>query len=274
MSVSGGLYKAFGRADELNCEAMQIFTKSQLRWHAAELGEKELNNWYTAANQSGVKETISHASYLINLAGSGETLEKSKVSLAEELRRSKALGIKKVVLHPGSCGKSDLEESLKLLSSSLLEVLRETSDCDTKILLETMAGQGSSIGRHIEEFARVLEYTKGNKRIAFCIDTCHIFAAGYDISSEEGYENYILELEKNIGLDRVLCWHLNDSKKGCSSHVDRHEHLGMGAIGLTPFRMLMNDKRFANIPALLETPKESPGDVRNLGLLREFRKSN
>lgn len=271
MSVSGGLYKAFGRADELNCEAMQIFTKSQLRWHAPKQTEVELDCWHKAAKQSAVKEVVSHASYLINLAGEGETLEKSKSSLAEELRRSEQLGIKKVVLHPGSCGNRDFDASLKLLSDSLLEVLSETSDCDAKILLETMAGQGNSIGRRLEEFAQILEYTKGNNRIAFCVDSCHVFAAGYDISTEEGYSDFITQLEKYVGLDRVLCWHLNDSKKPCASRVDRHEHLGLGQIGLTPFRLLMNDKRFENIPSLLETPKEDPGDIVNLGILRGFR---
>jgi len=274
MSVSGGLYKAFGRADELNCEAMQIFTKSQLRWHTPELTKDELNYWYKVAEQSAVKEVVSHASYLINLAGEGETLVKSKASLVEELKRSESLGIKKVVLHPGSCGDRDFGISLKLLSDSLVEVLSETSYCKAKILLETMAGQGNSIGRRLEEFAQILEYTNGDKRIAFCVDTCHVFAGGYDISTEDGYEDLIEQLSKHIGLDRVLCWHLNDSKKTCASRVDRHDHLGLGQIGLTPFRLLMNDKRFKNIPALLETPKETPGDRVNLGILRGFRKEN
>lgn len=271
ISTSGGLHKAFARADKIGCEAMQIFSKSQLRWQAKPLDEQELNAWAFAARKSKVREVVCHASYLINLASDGELLEKSKLSLAEELQRSEQLGISKIVLHPGSRGDRDLKTALRNISDALLEVFDKSETAKCKILLETMAGQGSSLGRKLEEFAQILEYAKGNERIAFCVDTCHIFAAGYDISQEDGYEKFILEIAKNIGLERVEGWHLNDSKKPCASHIDRHEHLGAGQLGLTPFRMIMNDRRFENIPALLETPKDDDGDIKNLTILRNFR---
>ena len=271
MSVSGGLHKAFARADELNCEALQLFTKSQLRWSVLPLTDEEISLWKEAAAKSKVQEVVAHASYLINLASNGELLEKSKRSLVEEITRCSQLGIQKVVLHPGARSKQELDASLKTLSAALLEVFGKTEGSSTKILLETMAGQGSSIGRSLEEFARVLEYTKGHDRLAFCVDTCHVFAAGYDISTEAGFENFMFELSKNIGLEKVECLHLNDSKKGCASHVDRHEHLGLGLLGLKPFECIIKDKRFEKVPSLLETPKQAPGDAVNLEILRSFR---
>ncbi len=270
VSASGGLYRVFERADELNCSALQLFTKSQLRWSSKPLTEEEIVSWNTAAAQSKVKQAVAHASYLINLAGEPELCEKSKTSLIEEIERCKLLGIDRIVLHPGSCGQNDLTAALKLLASSLLEVLDRTADCCVKILLETMAGQGTSIGGKLEEFARVLEYVKYSPRIAFCADTCHVFAAGYDISTDEGFEDFAVEFDRNAGLDRLLCWHLNDSKKPCGSRVDRHEHIGKGEIGLVPFKKIVTDNRFKNVPSLLETPKDGPGDKINLAILNSF----
>ena len=271
ISASGGLYKVFERADALNCEALQLFTKSQLRWRAKPLSYEDISAWKNAAAKSKVRDIVSHASYLINLAGDTGVREKGIVSLSEEVTRCDSLGIDKIVLHPGSCGENDIETALSRLCSALLEVFSRTDDSRVKILLETMAGQGSAIGRRLEEFARVLELTRGNDRVAFCADTCHVFAAGYDISSMEGYENFICKIDENIGLDRLICWHLNDSKKSCGSRVDRHEHIGKGEIGETAFGLIVRDKRFENVPSLLETPKENNGDEINLALLRRLR---
>lgn len=271
ISAAGGLYRVFERADALNCEALQLFTKSQLRWSAKPLTDEDTAEWKKAASISAVQDIVSHASYLINLAGEPELRKKSTKSMTEEILRCHILGIDKIVLHPGACGKNDIKTALCLLSESLLEILDRTADCGVKILLETMAGQGSAIGSSLEEFARVLEHTKGHSRIAFCADTCHIYAAGYNIAEDEGYENFISCITENIGIERLLCWHLNDSKKTCGSRIDRHEHIGKGAIGLRAFKNIIRDKRFIGIPSLLETPKENDTDKINLEILRSFR---
>lgn len=273
MSVAGGLHKAFGRADALGCESMQIFTRNQRQWRAKEITMEESEAFYRASEHSGVQKVVSHASYLINLAGNDEVRGKSEEALAAELKRCYQLSIDDVVLHPGFAGDFDEEDAIKRIAESLRKVLDETEELRVGILLETMAGQGSVIGSDITQFPRIFDRLKWDPRIGVCADMCHMFAAGYETRSHESYNRLVSVLDKNVGLDRVRCWHLSDSKVEKGALRDRHAHLGQGEIGLTPFSMLMSDERFDGVPAVLETPKDGEGDAGNLALLRKLRGS-
>ena len=271
MSVAGGLAKSFERADALGCESMQIFTRNQRQWKHAPLSFAEIEDFYRASQESGVKRVVSHASYLINLAGSAEMRERSEEALLAEVRRCGQLGIGDVVLHPGFAVEGSSEEGLEKIAASLSKVLKETDDCRVNILLETMAGQGSSLGDDVTQFSRLLDIMEDDPRLGFCVDMCHVFAAGYELRSSESYSRFVSVLSRQIGLYNVRCWHLSDSKMEKGSKKDRHAHLGQGEIGLAPFAMLMGDERFAEVPAILETPKDGCGDEGNLAILRKLR---
>ena len=221
--------------------------------------------------ESSVKCIVSHASYLINLAGAPDIRDKSIEALIAEVERCDQLGIDDVILHPGAHGDRGVSEGLMLLSEALLFVLERTGHTRVRILLETMAGQGTSFGSKIEELSALLNLMENDPRIQICVDFCHVFAAGYEIRTEEGYSRFVAVLEKYLGLSRVACWHMSDSKHGKGEHRDRHEHLGEGEIGITPFALLVTDPRFQEVPAILETPKNGAGDVGNLELLRKIR---
>lgn len=271
MSVAGGLAKAFERADALGCESMQIFTRNQRQWKHSQLSFSEIEDFYEASQNSGVQKVVSHASYLINLAGSKEMRAKSEAALIEEINRCYQLGINDVVLHPGFACDNDKKTAICNVAESLLNVIDATQNAKVKILLETMAGQGSVLGGDISEFSYILDYVNDDSRIAFCVDMCHVFAAGYELRSSGSYNRFISILEKDVGLNRIKCWHLSDSKKERGSGLDRHAHLEHGEIGLVPFGMLMSDKRFEKVPTILETPKDGAGDAGNLAILRKLR---
>lgn len=272
ISVAGGLDKAFPRADALGCESMQIFTRSQRQWAAKPVTLSEAEDFFRAWQKSSVKAVVSHASYLINIASPDDEMrEKSYTALKAEAERCHQLGIDDIVLHPGFGLGLTEEEAIKNIAGSLLRLFEETPEYTCRILLETMAGQGSVIGANLEHFTKIQELLNYNERAAFCVDTCHVFAAGYDLRTEDAYERFISLIEKHIGADNVLCWHLNDSKAEKGSNLDRHTHLGDGQIGVQPFALLMNDERFADIPTILETPKEGVGDEGNLSFLRKVR---
>lgn len=271
MSASGGLHNAYRRADSIGCEAMQIFTRNQRQWLNKPLSFQEIESFYRASQESSVKKVVSHASYLINLAGRDEIREKSEKALINELERCHQLSIDDVVLHPGFALDETEEKAWKQVSESLLKVFDITSEIKVRILLETMAGQGTVLGSDIAQFSYLLDLVEDHPRIGFCVDTCHVFAAGYEIRTHESYNRLVDILQKHVGLERIHCWHLNDSKMEKGSKKDRHEHLGEGTIGINPFSMLVNDIRFEDVPAILETPKDGPGDVGNLALLRKFR---
>lgn len=271
ISVAGGLFKAYERADDLGCESMQIFTRNQRQWLNKPLSFQEIEDFYRASKDSSVKKVVSHASYLINLAGTGEIREKSRDALIKELERCDHLIIGDVILHPGFALDLTVEEAWKQVSTSLLEVLDATSEMRVRILLETMAGQGSVLGSDIAEFSTLLNLLEDHPRIGFCVDICHVFAAGYEVRTHESYNRLVDILQKHVGLGRIHCWHMSDSKMEKNSKKDRHQHLGEGNIGLNPFSMLINDKRFEEIPAILETPKEGIGDKGNIALLRKLR---
>ena len=271
ISVAGGLHKAYQRADAAGCESMQIFTRNQRQWSNDPLSFREIEEFYRASKNSSVRKVVSHASYLINLGGNDHVRGKSEEALISELERCRHLSIDDVVLHPGFALESTGEAALARVSASLLKVLEATSDIKVRILLETMAGQGSVLGGDISEFSAILDHLEGHPRIGFCVDICHVFAAGYEIRTHESYNRLVGLLEKHVGLERIHCWHLSDSKMDKGSKKDRHQHLGEGTIGLEPFSMLVNDVRFDNVPAILETPKEGIGDEGNLSLLRKLR---
>lgn len=271
ISTAGGLCRAFERADALGCESMQIFTRNQRQWLCKDLSFSEIEAFYRASQTSGVKSVVSHASYLINLAGEPIVREKSEAALLSEVKRCHALSIPNIVLHPGFSGTGDAGSALKLIADSLLRVFDCTADMNVSVLLETMAGQGTVIGGDFSHFSSLLDLMSDHPRVGLCADMCHIFAAGYEIRSYESYDKVVSLLFKHVGQGRIKCWHLSDSKTERGSNRDRHAHLGQGEIGLNPFAMLVSDSRFENIPAILETPKDGGGDSENLSILRKLR---
>lgn len=272
MSVAGGLDKAFERADALGCESMQIFTRSQRQWQARPVSLQEAEGFYRAWQRSNVRAVVSHASYLINIASPDAAVRaKSAAALREEVERCRHLNIDDIVLHPGFAMDAGVDAATTNIAETLLRLFDATQEYKTRILLETMAGQGTCVGGDLAHFTEILDKANWHPRIGLCIDTCHVFAAGYDLRSSDAYERLVAAADKHVGLSRVRCWHLNDSKAARGTHLDRHAHLGEGEIGLHPFALLMNDERFEETPTILETPKEGVGDEGNLSFLRKVR---
>jgi deoxyribonuclease-4 len=269
-SVSGGLHLAFERIKRVGGDALQIFTRNQRQWIPAELKTEEVRLYKEAHGESGEMIVASHGSYLVNFAtGKEELLQKSTLAFVLELQRCQQLGIPYVVLHPGSHGGDGVEAGLNRFVAGIDNAI-EQSETEVEVLVETTAGQGTGLGRSFEELAYILQNSRYSSQLGVCVDTCHIFAAGYDIRSVEKYNATIDELDNNVGLQRVKFFHLNDSKKEFGSRVDRHEHIGKGAIGLSGFKNLLNDPRFNGLPMTLETPKSDDleKDRENLRTLR------
>lgn len=280
MSIGGGLPRAVDRAQASGCEALQIFTKSAGQWRARHLPPEEIALFRRRVEESGIGPVVAHNSYLINIAAASPVLRRQSIdALGEELDRAESLGLAGLVMHPGSHTTGTEAEGLCLIADGLRELLRARPHHRTMILLEHTAGQGTNLGHRFEHLAEIIARLDGSPRIGVCLDTCHLLTAGYDLCSERGYKETFRTLDRLVGLDRVKVFHLNDSKKPCGSRVDRHEHIGKGCLGLEPFRMLLNDRRFATLPMLLETPKletpaskrrsdVDPWDARNLRTLR------
>ena len=280
MSIAGGLPRAVDRAQASRCDALQIFTKSVGQWRARPLPADEVIAFRERLRETGIRPVVAHNSYLINLAAADASLRAQSISaLGEEIDRAEILGLDGLVMHPGSYTTGTEEEGLRLIAEGLSGLLRTRRRGRTTILLEHTAGQGTNLGHRFEQIATIIERLNGSARVGVCLDTCHLLSSGYDICSEEGYEETFREFDRIIGLDRIKVFHLNDSKRPCGSRVDRHEHIGKGCIGLGPFRRLLNDPRFATLPMLLETPKldttasrrrsdVDPWDRRNLKTLR------
>lgn len=269
MSISGGLDKAISRGKSVNCQTIQIFTQNSNRWVGKALSDEIVRACFDKRKETGIKQVFAHNSYLINLASpDAELRKKSLDAMIGEIRRCQILDIRGLVIHPGAHTGSGEKQGIITIIEQLKEILRQTTDSNVDILLETTAGQGTSIGHRFEHLAQIME-TLGN-RIKICVDTCHIFAAGYDIATEEGYFDTFTQFEKLIEIEKIALFHLNDSKKDLGIRVDRHEQIGKGKIGKTAFNLLMNDKRFTSIPKILETPKgkELEEDRVNLALLR------
>jgi deoxyribonuclease-4 len=254
MSIAGGLPRAVARARLHGCESLQVFTRSTGQWRARPIPDDEASAFRTDRTQAGIGPALAHAHYLINLASSEPTLRgRSLTSLGEELDRAELLGLAGVVLHPGAGPEID---GLRRIADALLDVLASRPAHRTMVLLEQTAGQGASLGWRFDQISRILELTGQSPRIGVCLDTCHLFAAGYDISTEAGYRLTFEEFDRMVGLHRLRVFHLNDSKRPLGSRVDRHEHIGRGLIGMGAFRRLLNDPRFAGLPMLIETEKD------------------
>jgi len=273
-SIAKGLDKALFEAKSYGCNALQIFTKNANAWKERIVTQKEIENFEQAKLETGITEIASHSSYLINLA----TPEKKKhkmscYSLSQELTRSSYLGIPYVVLHPGSHMKVGEKEGILRIAESINQIFAKTPGISSRLLLETTAGQGSSVGHTFEQLASIIDKVEKKINSGICLDTCHIFAAGYDIRAMEYYRKTMDNFDSIIGLDRLCLIHLNDSKKELGSRVDRHEQIGLGYIGLDAFKYIMNDDRFIDIPKIIETPKrdtDKDWDETNLKLLRQM----
>ena len=271
MSIAGGLHNAPERGVKAGCGVIQVFTQNSNQWRGKPISDADIALFREKLAVSGIHEVISHDIYLINLAAApGEVRDKSLAGFQEEMERCARLGIAKIVMHPGSNNGDGEEVGLKRVVEAFDRLIVNTPAFTGKILVETTAGQGTNLGYTFEHLKTIIEESAFPDRFAVCFDTCHTFAAGYDITTMEGYERVFAEFDRVIGLDRLQCFHVNDSKKGLNCHVDRHEHIGRGAMGLDGFRLLMNDPRFAAIPKILETPKgdNDEMDEENLKLLR------
>ena len=271
VSISGGIYKAPQRGKDIGCDAIQIFSKNQMQWTAKPLTIQEAEKFKKELVVNDIKDTVIHTSYLINIGSPDkEKLEKSRNALIDEFERAMLLGIPYIVLHPGShMGKGE-ELGLDIVAESINYIFDITKGNNTMLLLETTAGQGSNLGYKFEQIAYLIEKTKDKDRIGVCFDTCHIFAAGYDIRTKEAYEKTIREFDKIIGIPNLKAIHLNDSKNDIGTRKDRHEHIGKGYIGLSAFEFIVNDERFANIPMILETPGGEKYYRENLEILRSL----
>lgn len=275
-STQGGVSRALERGASIGCGAVQIFAKNNNRWFEKPLAEDEVRRFRAAAKGFRPRLLISHAGYLVNLASSNATFhEKSLVSFADELRRAETLRLAGVVVHPGAhMGKGE-EWGIARIAESIDAVIAEVRPKAARILLETTAGQGTALGYRFEHLAEIMSRVAAPERVGVCVDTCHLFAAGYDIRSREGYERTMRDLVRLVGLRAIRAFHLNDSLRELGSRVDRHAHIGKGKIGLDGFRHLLNDPRFDDRPMVLETPKgpDLRDDVLNLRRLRRLREA-
>ncbi len=283
MSVAGGVSKAVDRAVVHGCEALQVFTKNASQWRGKPLDPADVRLFRQRIEQTGITPVVSHASYLINLATTFPLLrEQSLAALVDEIDRAEALGLLGVVIHPGTCTAGSVDEALRLVADAVRVAFKARPRARTMVLLEHTAGQGRTLGHHFEHLAAVIRHLRGSRRVGVCLDTCHLVASGYDITTEAGYRDTFEQFDRLVGIERLKVFHGNDSKKPCGSRVDRHEHIGEGCIGLVPFRWLLHDRRFAGLPILIETEKskgaerkgvvvEDPLDMRNLATLRRLR---
>ena len=259
MSAAGGLFKAFARGQEAGCDSMLVFTKSNRQWAAKPITEKEVAQYRkTAEKHAHIHPVAVHASYLINIASPDEALwEKSYQALKDEVERAAAFDLPLLTFHPGSFVSGDEQSGMALIARGLKRLLAETavSAPNVTVCVETMAGQGTNIGRTFEQLATILAGVGDHPQLGVCFDTCHVFAAGYDIRTPETYAETMAAFDATIGLDKIRCFHLNDSKHELGSNKDRHEHIGQGFIGKAGFANFVNDPRWADHPAHLETPK-------------------
>lgn len=271
MSIEGGFHMAIERSEEIGATAVQIFTKSNRQWRARSIHEDEIFMFKEAWKRSSISSVSAHASYLLNLASVDEELQKkSTIALVEEINRCHALGISNIVLHPGSSTKSHPEAALRTVIKNLNTALGETPG-NVIVSLELMAGQGSVLCSTIEELAIIIDGIQDQERVGVCIDTCHAFAAGYLLDTHAHYESFWNAFKALINKKRVTIIHTNDSKAEFNKHVDRHEQIGKGKMGLKPFALIMGDHELAHVPKILEIPKATVQDYRdNIEILRSF----
>ena len=272
MSIAGGLHMSVQLGDSIGCTAIQLFTKSSNRWISKELTQEDILLFKDGWAESGVEKIAAHTGYLINLANPTENWQKSMDSMDSEIRRAQQLGIRYLVLHPGSHLGQGEKDGIRRIADSLNTLVGRYPEYEVKILLETAAGQGTNLGYRFEHIAEILEKLDLRDRYGVCFDTCHVFSAGYDLRSQEAYNQTFDSFDKVIGLENLDLIHLNDSKTELGSRRDRHESIGEGELGIEPFRLIMNDQRLKNIPMVLETPKDDglESDRKNLDILRNL----
>jgi deoxyribonuclease-4 len=274
MSVAGGLHLAFERIRQVGGEALQIFTRNQRQWQVASILPAEQVLFQKEREKWGKGPVAAHNSYLINLAAKNEeTRIKSVHAMADEIGRVAALGIPYLIMHPGSHGGDGVEAGLDRFVNNLDAAMGSVKQCDdVMVLLENTAGQGTGLGSAFNELSYIINNSRYKERLGVCLDTCHLFAAGYDFRTPEKYKETFQLFETEVGIDRIRFFHINDSKKALGSRVDRHEHIGKGEIGLEGFRNLVNDERFRHHPMTLETPKGKDllEDIENLAVLKSL----
>lgn len=270
MSIAGGVSHALDRAASVHSNAVQVFTKNNRQWVGPPINEEDVERWRTQMLALGINYAASHASYLINLASPKDELwEKSRLSHKDEIRRAHAYAIPHVVLHPGAHTGAGDEAGIARIAEALNRIHAETPDCtDTVTCLEIMAGQGSVLGRNLAQLRAIIDQVEDQTRVGVCLDTCHAYAAGYDLRSADGYTAFIAEVDRWLGLETVKVWHFNDSKGALGSNLDRHVHIGEGEIGEQGFRHILNDLRWDGIAMLLETPKEETLEEDAMNLAR------
>jgi deoxyribonuclease-4 len=269
MSISGGLERALLRGSNTGCRTIQLFTKSPNRWKERSLEESEKERFLSLRKKLDINPVISHNSYLINIASPDRHLyDKSLEALLCEMKRCEELEVEYLVMHPGAHKGSGEHRGIEKISEALNAVHQKTEGYRVKIAVENTAGQGTALGYTLSHIGKIFEGVRQRSRLAFCLDTCHIFAAGYDIRKAAGYKRLFEEINDSIGLENLKIIHMNDSGRECGSRIDRHEDIGRGEIGETPFRRIMNDERFLKVPKIIETPQRS--DRHNLGLLKKF----
>jgi deoxyribonuclease-4 len=276
LSVAGGLHLAFDAAVATGCDCLQIFVKNQKQWSAKPLTDDAIRAYQQAQRATGIKPVVAHASYLINLGSpKKEQWQRSIAAVVDELERCAALGVHGLVVHPGAHMGTGIPAGVARIAAGLDEVHTRTAGIRPSVLLETTAGQGTSIGHEIEQLGDILQRVAEPERLGVCLDTCHLFAAGYDLRDADACDQMVRSLKKHVRLSRVRCIHVNDSKGALGSRIDRHAHIGKGKIGLVGFRNLLNDPRLTKACRILETPKGKDGrgadyDKVNLAKLRKL----
>jgi deoxyribonuclease-4 len=270
LSISGGPHLALEKAKVLGIQAVQIFLKNANRWDSKPYTDDIKKKFHGARNRIPDLRIFAHAGYLINPAGSGETLNKSLIALSDEMSRAAELGIEYLVLHPGSHGGRGIQYGIERTSETLRGAFKNNKN--TKILIETTAGQGASIGYRFEQLRDIIDKSQCPNRLGICLDTCHIFAAGYDFTTKKGLNSTLMEFNERIGMEKLKLIHVNDSKNECGSRIDRHEHIGKGHIGAKGFSFFLNDPKIRAVPMILETPKfnDDEADRMNLKKLRSL----
>jgi len=271
VSISGCISNAPARGEKIGCNVIQIFTKNQMQWQANDLSPDRITKFKSGLKQSSIYSVLAHDSYLINLGSPDpELLKKSRIAFRKEIERAEALGIPFLVFHPGAHTGAGAEHGLETIADSLNFLFDNYQSAKIKLLLENTAGQGSNLGYRFEQLAGIMGKVNNSERLGVCFDTAHAFAAGYDLRSEDSFQRTMNELDQIIGLDKLMAFHLNDSKKGLGSRVDRHEHIGKGTLGLQAFKFIINDMRFMHLPKVLETPGNEHDFKNNLDLLKSL----
>lgn len=270
VSVAGGLHKAFSNGHKLGCDAIQIFVTNPNRWSGSALSSEQVESFRKTHKQTNIQQVIVHDIHLTNLASpKAETRDKSIQAFAWQLGLVEQLGLEYFVTHLGSHLGAGEPEGLGVLSQSLNQILDESRSAT--VLLETTAGQGRNLGYRFEHLQQIISQSSQPDRLGVCFDTCHVFAAGYDLRTEEDYYRTFNQFDQIVGLSQIKAFHLNDAKSGFGSRVDRHDHIGQGNIGLTAFELLVNDPRFQGRPMIIETPEMNKMHDRNLKTLRQLR---